>query len=307
MKKSVTIYLTLIVALFLGVHAKAQAPQAIPYQAVVRNNAGNVIANKTIGIRFGIRDVSATGTLVYLEEQKVTTNALGLLVANVGQGTLVFGYQELKVINWQKGDKFLEVEVDTTGGTTYKSLGTQKLMSVPYALSAGDGVPVGTIVAFGGDTTKIPQGWVLCDGRPLSINDPKYVNLYNAIGQSWGTTGAGYFNLPGLQGLFLRGATNGTKFTYDSEPSSRVAIQIGGNSGDKVGSVQFDDFKSHEHNLIPAGASWAGIMYNSPGASYDFYSRTGGGWSIQNRSVTDAKGGTETRPKNAYVNYIIKY
>ncbi|MFP5042616.1 tail fiber protein [Parasediminibacterium sp. JCM 36343] len=189
--------------------ASAQAPQAIPYQAVVRNNAGNVLANKSIGLRFSLRDVSATGTVVYQEVQTATTNALGLFSVNVGQGTLGFGYKPLTVVNWQTGNKFLEVEIDTTGGTTYKSLGTQQLLSVPYALNANNGVPAGTIVAFGGDTSKIPSGWILCDGRELSTTDTKYAALYDAIGSAWGSTGAGKFNAPYTLGEFLRGVSNG--------------------------------------------------------------------------------------------------
>jgi hypothetical protein len=113
-------FMAALIAIVLVVsNAMAQAPQAVAYQAVVRNAAGNIVPNKLIGLRFGIRDLSAVGSRIYLEEQKATTNSLGLFVVNVGQGTLVFGYQQLSVINWEKGAKFLEVEIDTTGGTTY--------------------------------------------------------------------------------------------------------------------------------------------------------------------------------------------
>jgi len=40
-------------------------------------------------------------------------------------------------INWGKNAKFLQVELNTTGGTSYTDLGTTQMMSVPYALFAG--------------------------------------------------------------------------------------------------------------------------------------------------------------------------
>ena len=56
----------------LAVAAKAQVPQAIPYQAVARDNSGNPIANQNISLRFKIHDGSAGGTVVYSESQSVT-------------------------------------------------------------------------------------------------------------------------------------------------------------------------------------------------------------------------------------------
>jgi hypothetical protein len=39
----------------------AQAPLAIPYQAMARDNAGNPIAGQAVSLRFGIHDASAAG------------------------------------------------------------------------------------------------------------------------------------------------------------------------------------------------------------------------------------------------------
>ena len=45
----------------------SQAPQSIPYQAVVRNTDGSNMANAAATITFKIHDNSATGTVVYEE------------------------------------------------------------------------------------------------------------------------------------------------------------------------------------------------------------------------------------------------
>jgi uncharacterized protein (TIGR02145 family) len=112
----------------------AQAPQGIPYQAIARNASGVAISNTAVKVRFSIRDSIATGAIKYQETHNPTTSALGLFSVNVGMGTVVSG--TFSGINWGKNAKFLQVELNTTGGTTYTDLGTTQMMSVPYALSA---------------------------------------------------------------------------------------------------------------------------------------------------------------------------
>jgi uncharacterized protein (TIGR02145 family) len=110
----------------------AQAPQGIPYQAIARNASGVAIANTAVKVRFSIRDSIATGAIKYQETHSPTTSALGLFSVNVGMGTVVSG--TFSGINWGKNAKFLQVELNTTGGTTFTDLGTTQMMSVPYAL-----------------------------------------------------------------------------------------------------------------------------------------------------------------------------
>jgi uncharacterized protein (TIGR02145 family) len=112
----------------------AQAPQSIPYQAIARNASGVAIANTAVKVRFSIRDSIATGAIKYQETHNPTTSALGLFSVNVGMGTVVSG--TFSGINWGKNAKFLQVELNTTGGSTYTDLGTTQMMSVPYALQA---------------------------------------------------------------------------------------------------------------------------------------------------------------------------
>lgn len=88
-------------------------------------------------MQFEIRTGSAVGGVVYAETQSVTTSASGYFSANVGQGVVVFG--TFTGINWSTGSYWLEVSVDTLGGSNYVSLGASQLLSVPYALHAGNG------------------------------------------------------------------------------------------------------------------------------------------------------------------------
>jgi hypothetical protein len=118
-----------------AVIANAQVPQGIPYQAVARNSSGAILANQSIRVRFSIRDSIATGAIVFRETFNPTTTAQGLFNVNVGTGTVVSG--TFSSINWGHNAKFMQVEMDPTGGTSYIDMGTQQMMSVPYALYAG--------------------------------------------------------------------------------------------------------------------------------------------------------------------------
>ncbi len=111
----------------------AQAPQSINYQAVVRDGANNVIPTQAVGIQLIIHQGSAGGTAVYTETFSPTTNAFGLVNLAIGTGTTT---DDFTTIDWAAGPYFLETAVDITGGTSYASMGTSQLISVPYALHA---------------------------------------------------------------------------------------------------------------------------------------------------------------------------
>ncbi len=108
----------------------AQPPQLIPYQAIARDNSGNPVLNQNIGLRFSIHDQTINGAVVWQETQTVVSNNLGIIVTALG------GTTQLTSVDWGSGAKFLKVEMDITGGTNYLDMGTQQMMSVPYALYA---------------------------------------------------------------------------------------------------------------------------------------------------------------------------
>ncbi len=121
--------------LFLCVYsAIAQSPQAIPYQAVLRNADGSVIANQAVTITFTILNNAVDGTTEYQENHSTSSNALGLINLNVGQGTSSVG--TFSAINWGSGTKFLQVAMNSGNGNI--DLGTQQMLSVPYALYAAN-------------------------------------------------------------------------------------------------------------------------------------------------------------------------
>ncbi len=161
------IQLILVALVLLTIYGFAQVPQAIPYQAVARNAAGNPVSNQAISIRFSILNNAANGPLLYRETQTATTNSLGLFSVNVGTGTIVSG--TFSSINWGVGNKYLQVDLDITGGTSYITMGTQQMMSVPFALQSGN-VPVGT--AVGQILVWNGQQWAVSTICSLFQSDP---------------------------------------------------------------------------------------------------------------------------------------
>jgi microcystin-dependent protein len=153
--------------------------------------------------------------------------------------------------------------------------------------------PTGTILAYAGDTA--PSGWQLCDGTAL--NRTTYSALFAVVGTRFGYGDSSNFRVPDLRGQFLRGRDFGVG--RDPDRASRTAMNSGGATGDAVGSVQSDQFRSHTHNLPTDGA---GGGVDQPSLTYT--SSNDENWSSYPGSAS--AGGAETRPTNAYVNFIIK-
>ena len=162
---------------FINILSNAQVPQGIPYQAVARNGQGQPLASTNVKVRFSVLDSTATGTAVYVESHSTTTSALGLFTANVGMGTATTG--TFSSINWGQNFKFLKVELDTTAtGNSYIDLGTQQMMSVPYALYAGRAkVADSVFVSTSGDTLFIGKSnYVLIPGVSIYNNSNGAIN-----------------------------------------------------------------------------------------------------------------------------------
>lgn len=207
----------------------------------------------------------------------------------------------------------VEVVVDGT------SLGLSALGLVPYAVTAeqadvaqvaaGLSVPAaeslvltGTILRFAGPKEKVPDGWKLCDGSQLPV--ASYQALWTVIGWAWGKPGndSNYFNLPDLQGRFLRGVLNGAPAQRDPDAAAGPRRPRTGKGGNAVGSLQDHAVQSHTHSYLDSYAY-------SPGSSTDSVL----GWVplqlVADQSRTNGNSGnasTETRPLNVYVNFIIK-
>ncbi len=131
---TIAIFFAVLLTAVFNYQAKAQVPQAFKYQSIVRNADGAILANQDVSLRLSILQGSETGTAVYTETWDKTTNAFGLIVLNVGQGT---SSDDFSAIAWGEDVYYLKAEIDPAGGTNYTDAGASQLLSVPYALYAG--------------------------------------------------------------------------------------------------------------------------------------------------------------------------
>ena len=131
--KKLTFTLSFVIA--VAISAIAQQSKTFKYQAVGRSNTGDIIADQPISIRTSIIQDSINGTLTYSETHSITTNPFGMIVLEIGNGTVEMGVFE--DIAWGTTSHFLQLEMDETGGTNYQFMGTSELLSVPYSMNSG--------------------------------------------------------------------------------------------------------------------------------------------------------------------------
>lgn len=174
-------------------------------------------------------------------------------------------------------------------------------------------IPPGTILPYGG--ISAPTGYLLCDGSSLSRST--YADLHTAIGEAFGSASGSTFNIPDLRGRFMRGVDGAVG--RDPDRASRTAMNSGGNTGDNVGSVQAHGTAKnglalsdpgHTHNRKSGGVTEYIITTNVgtagfPAGASEMTSAANTGSATT--GITLGNGDNETRPLNAYVNFIIKY
>lgn len=209
-----------------------------------------------------------------------------------------------------------------------------------FTVSSFPPIPIGTVMPYIVNSS-LPlevSGWFVCDGRSISslshlTNDEKSVliDLLRASGNP------NSFNLPDMRGYFLRGVDGGSG--NDPDHASR------GGSGNKLGGVQNDTLKIHNHIGILTDHTHTGTttsdgnhnhggLTGNGGYERSSFTRGTGDGAIadaigsHNHSIsTDGAhthtfttsaptgggslfiqnmGGNETRPKNIGVSYIIK-
>jgi len=127
--------------------------QGINFQGVARSANGTILASSSISLRLSVLSKSVDATPEYVETKKVVTNAQGIFSIIIGDGvTATVG--TFKNVNWAEAPKFLKVEMDPSGGTSYINMGITQLQYVPYSFYslgvAADNVTGVLSVAKGG-------------------------------------------------------------------------------------------------------------------------------------------------------------
>jgi len=309
----------LILTLCAAASVEAQIPQVIAYQGYLSQN-GTAYTSPAGGVPV---------TLVLYDDQNAGKQVWSQTFTGVTVSNGYYGVNMDFSSNWQNGytsfdhTYWLSVQVNgqpltprvqfTSSPSCFNARIADSAIHIPQA-------PVGTIVAYGGDIFKLRSneqklGWYVCDGRRISVDSfPEYANV---VGQTYGVSDAAdSVYLPDFRGLFLRGVNSGftgnrTDSLADPDVNKRFAMNPNGtgNTQSQVGSVQDDAFQGHHHAAGVVGSP------ASAGATFDVEGQSGGtgtldvnfaGYATSDNQYGNARVSFETRPKNAYVYWIIK-
>ena len=128
----------LLFFLLIPILAFSQVPQGVGYQGVATDALGIELVNQSISIRASILSTSATGTIEWQEIHNTSTDTFGLFNLTIGQGISTGNGAQTSFadITWGASTHFLKIEMDVNGGANYSHMGTNQMMSVPYALYA---------------------------------------------------------------------------------------------------------------------------------------------------------------------------
>ena len=131
MKKShlLTFVLLIIATVMFAQHV----PQGMNYQAVARDEHGQVLTNQDISLRISLLAEGPDGKMVYSEIHEVTTSTLGLFNVVIGEGSARIG--EFEKIPWSSTTMWMDIALGLDGD--FISIATTRLLTVPYAFHAG--------------------------------------------------------------------------------------------------------------------------------------------------------------------------
>lgn len=304
MKKNYVL-LTFFLLFTILIQAQASFTSAgIAVQGIVRDDGNTAIQDQTVNLEFEFYYYETSGAIVTIGSiitKDVVTDNFGVFSTIIDPN-----FANNQVFSNTK----VWLRIRKTGDTPY--LSEAPLSHVPYAISANNGVPTGTIMPFIGDTA--PMGWLLCDGSVIPNGALK--TMLTNLGLSSSVT-------PDLQGRFLKGV--------GTDVESRV-VPIG--LGDKQ--TQSTYLKTHKHGVgtlvtnnisaldntdkeVVISSSWRDVVHNNgetDGEGHGLPRRESGqsvvGDDTRHQhtisgSVADTDADTaEVRPSSFGVNYIIK-
>jgi microcystin-dependent protein len=134
-------------------------------------------------------------------------------------------------------------------------------------------VPTGSVIAFAGNTSSVPAGWLLCDGSAFSSTT--YPNLYSLLGNTAFT--------PNLQ---------------DRVPLGAGTVGVRTTGGTRK--IQLNDLPAHSHTNTASWSGSASVSISDPGHGH---SATAGNTNLDHRHSAQAKQGTASMAHNGTTTY----
>jgi hypothetical protein len=317
--------LSFVLAIITFMHTSAQAPKGINYQGVARDNEGKPIVSKNISVRISILKNAVNGETEYAETHKPQTNQFGLFSLIIGQGTA--GTGSFAFVSWAVGNKWLQIEIDPEGGSSFQLAGSQQLMSVPYAfyseysgnganLTAGQGIAIQDgVISNTGDndnnsTNELITSASLTADKKLRITDAggtKEVDLNtiaNTDNQSLSLTGSTLTisggNTVDLSSVLSGNAQNlslgtsaGTNRTINITDGTSVTLDVADNDNNSTNEIQALTKTGATINLSNGGGS---VTLNDDNATNEIQALTKSGSTI---SLSNGGGSVTLNDDNA--------
>jgi microcystin-dependent protein len=256
----------------------------------IGNAGADTLSVVATGTFTGNQTFNGTATFtatVTVPDQSFTNAKLVPVATATIKGRVTAGTGAVEDLTGAETTSLLSAVVGDSG-----SGGTKGLVPAPAAgdtaaarfLSAAGtfaaAVPVGSISMYAANSA--PTGWLECNGAAVSRTT--YAGLFAAIGTVFGAGDASTtFNVPDMRGEFARGWDN----SRGIDPARAF------------GSAQADELEAHVHSVTPPAAT------DDTGAGLTT-TGTGGAEAITPYN-TASTGGTETRPRNIALMFIIKF
>jgi hypothetical protein len=285
--KQIFIFLLL---LFCSTSLISQTPDKISFQAIVRNNANELIKNSSIGIKLSVIKNTIDGTVIYAETHKPTTNDNGLINLEIGNGTKLIG--DFTTIDWSSGKFFTKTEIDITGGSNYSISSVNQLLSVPYALYAKN---AGSVSGLSKSTVGLSNVDNTSDiEKPVSNQTKTFVedallnkNVWlngttspvNSLGEInnfyINTSNGDYYKKTGANSWTLLGNLTGPQGPAGQIGANGQAGQTGAQGAQGLQGLQgVQGIQGVAGNNGPLWLNGTSVPNNSAGAINDFYINT---------------------------------
>ena len=246
----------------------------------------------------------------YTSSNLTTSITNNVYCANLTCGNINTSYLTTLTSNVQTQLDNISVPTNTVTTDTEQTISAAKTFSsnvnttANYLQNGFSLLPIGTILMYGGSVP--PTLFTACQGQSLSRTS--FAELFAVIGTTYGSTSSTTFNIPDMQGLFVRGA--GTHLTLS-------------NVSGILGRIQSSSIGVHSHDF--SAVSQNGLTNSNALTGVDLLNVVGGALNkvfapftnpivnfINNRTsaIYDSAGsaitGSETRPNNICLTYMIK-
>ena len=147
---------------------KAQSPSAINFQGLAMDSNLKIISKRDIYIKctFYVNKAAETS---YAEIHKTTTDQFGQFNISLGLGKATVN--TFDKLDWANNQYDLNIEI-SNDSINYKLLGRQQILSVPYALNAGNGLPKGKskgATAFWDGIKWVVDSTLYNDGKRVKV------------------------------------------------------------------------------------------------------------------------------------------